>query len=204
MKRRSLLSGSFWSSVLAYLAPMGVTSATSSTQTQTRPEDKKDGVISPYDAVEAVYNSFRPIGSSSELVLEDRWCWLGKPDVKQSQLRCKLVERGTRFHSWLCYYDSINDLSSRDVQCIIRNRELHIVRVPVDHEGNTSAEGGVEGHLNRSWSLNGAAIVSVSKYGYPDTKEYRIQTGPLFRTQNLKKEDPTVTVLARFLTLLTS
>lgn len=71
MKRRSLLLGSFWSSVLAYLAPVGVTSATSSTQTQNRPEDEEGGVISPHDAVEAAYNSFQPIGPSFELVLED-------------------------------------------------------------------------------------------------------------------------------------
>jgi hypothetical protein len=204
MKRRTLLSRALWSSILAFVAPAGAASAIGSNQ-QVRPKDEEDGAISPYDAVEAVYESFQPIGSSSELVLEDNHNWAGRSRAEQAHLRCRLVEKDEKFEYWLCFYDSRNNIwgSNSQGDGIIKGRELHVVSVPVDCNAGDSTSTGARNYIDKNWFLNAGGVVSVSAFECRDETKHCFRTSPIEKVRSHKGVQSRINAQARFLALVT-
>jgi hypothetical protein len=194
MKRRSLLTGSLLSSILTFVSPVRAALA---------PSPKKQyEPMSPYEAVEAVYDGFVSPEPDTEFVFDEPSCSSDARD--DNRVHCKMISPAGNLHKhhdiWLIF----NDTCQYVLNMKILTRTLIVAELTTKEVHNLSSqeEYNVEETLKSSWRQSGRHVVYVKEFHYPDSENRSFETGPVFRANSQYGDDTHVCALARFLSLI--
>lgn len=198
MKRRTLLMGSIWSGFLAMMAPVRAAFAPNS-QSQ-KPE------ITPYDALEIVYDEFEVVDSAPEIGF-DVTKYVSNPADFEGHVRCKLIAdthlRNKYENIWLVLYESI--LVFPEHGFVKKSRELKVLNVISEeaYRATSSEEYDEKRLVQTFWSSGGSLVAMAREHHHEGSVSYNMEMGNLFSVEKSNRKNPRIMAVSRFLSLLT-
>lgn len=202
MKRRSLLTGSFLSSILAFVSPVRAALVPNSNN-QHNDQHKP---MSPYEAVKAVYDGFVSPRPDTEFVFDEPYVL--RKEGCYDKVFCKLISLAgatNKHHDvWLIFNDSyqvfpnFKKLARTLIVAQVVTQEVHDLQSQLHPQETYN----VEEIFKSSWRQSGRHIVVLNEFHHPNSINQSFETGSIFTTNSRHIGDTHICALARFLSLI--